>query len=64
MEFQIGEFSEEHQKYETQQKHTHIHHTHANTQNRKDSPSYTSYLKKHICHMKYLFALKGVLIFC
>ena len=42
---------------------THTHHTQANTQNRKYSQLHKLFKKAHMSH-KYLFALKGVLIFC
>ena len=57
MEFQIGELSEEHQKYKMQQKHTHT-----QTQNRKDSQLHKLFKNAHMSH-KNLFALEGVLIF-
>ena len=41
----------------------HTHTTRTQTHKTEKTPSCTSCLKKHICH-KYLFALKGVLIFC
>ena len=44
--------------------HTHnTHHTQANTQNRKESQLQKLFKKAHMSH-KYLFALKGVFIFC
>ena len=66
MEFQIGELSEEHQKYN---KNTHIqthtqNTTRTHTHKAEITPSCTRCLKKmHMSH-KYLLALKGVLIFC
>ena len=43
--------------------HSQTHHTHAYTQNRKESQLHKLFRKACMSH-KYLFALKGVLIFC
>ena len=63
MEFQIGELSEEHKKYKTQQKHTHRLHARKHTKPKRLPKLHKLFKKAHMSH-KYLFALKGVLIFC
>ena len=65
MEFQIGELSEEHQKY-NKNTHTQTHTqntTRTHTQSRNNSQLHKMFKKMHMSH-KYLLALKGVLIFC
>ena len=57
MEFQIGELSEEHQKYT--HTHTHTHHMHTRAQSQKDSQLHKLFKKVHMSH-KYFLALKGV----